>query len=118
MKTPSSTPALLAGVLVTWSILASATAHAWVVVIKNQTNDLVSFCYTINEMGSGCFGSTDVAPNSTATVNTGRACAGRWRVTRARDGQVQTFSRTGGGACADRQLTIRPNGPGFRLEGP
>ena len=117
MDKVSSTSPLLAAAFVIWSILAPATAHAWVVVIKNQTNDLMSFCYTLPEMRSGCFGSTDVPPNGTATVNAGRACAGKWRVTRARDGQVQAFSRPGG-ACADSQLIIRPNGLGFSLEKP
>ena len=91
--------------LAIWSILAPATAHAWVVVIKNHTNELMTFCYTITEMGSGCFGSTDVPPNGTATVNMGRACAGKWRVTRARDGQVQAFSRPGGAASRRLRLT-------------
>jgi hypothetical protein len=112
------TPPLLAGVLVLCCILAPPTARAWVVVIKNQTIDLMSFCYTVAETGSGCFGSTDVPPNGTATVNTGRVCAGKWRVTRARDGQVQAFSRPGGAACGDGQLIIRPNGLGFNLGGP
>ena len=117
MNKSSPTPPLLAGMLAIWSILAPATAHAWVVVIKNHTNELMTFCYTITEMGSGCFGSTDVPPNGTATVNMGRACAGKWRVTRARDGQVQAFSRPGGAACGDGQLIIRPNGLGFSLGG-
>jgi hypothetical protein len=111
-------PSLLAGALAISSILVPATAHAWIVVIKNQTTDLMSFCYTLAEMGSGCFGSTDVPPNGTATVNTGRACAGKWKVTRARDGQVQAVSRLGGAVCGDSQLTIRPNGLGFSLGGP
>jgi len=53
------------------------------------------------EMGSGCFGSTDVPPNRTATIKTGRACAGKWRTVRARDGQVQAFSRPGGAWVSD-----------------
>lgn len=118
MKTPAPTPALPAGALVAWSTVAPATAHLWIVVVKNQTNDLMSFCYTIPEMASGCFGSTDVPPNSTAIVNTGRACAGRWRVSRAPDGHVQTLSRLRGGACGDGRLSIRPNFPGVRLGGP
>lgn len=117
MNTVSSASPLLAAAFVLWSIVAPATVNAWVVVIKNQTNDLMGFCYTLPEMGSGCFGSTDVPPNGTATVNTGRSCAGKWRVTRARDGQVQAFSRPGG-VCADSQLIIRPNGVGFVLELP
>jgi len=76
MNTPSPTRPLLAGVLVIWGILAPAAGYAWVVVVKNQTNELMSFCYTVTEMASGCFGSTDVPPNGTATVNTGMACAG------------------------------------------
>ena len=118
MNTPSPTRPLLAGVLVIWGILAPAAGYAWVVVVKNQTNALMSFCYTVTEMASGCFGSTDVPPNGTATVNTGMACAGKWRVTRARDGQVQAFSRPGGAVCGDSQLIIRPNGLGFSLEKP
>lgn len=118
MKQLSPTRPLLAAVLVIWAVLSPATAQAWVVVIKNQTNELMSFCYTITEMGSGCFGSTDVPPNGTATVNTGMACAGKWRVTRSRDGQVQAFSRPGGAVCGDSQLIIRPNGLGFNLERP
>jgi len=118
MSEPSSTRPLLAGVLVIWGILAPVTGYAWVMVVKNQTNDLMSFCYTVTEMASGCFGSTDVSPNGTATVNTGMACAGKWRVTRARDGQVQAFSRPGGAVCGDSQLIIRPNGLGFSLEKP
>ena len=113
----SSPSPLLAAALLIWGIVAPAAVHAWVVVIKNQTNDLMSFCYTLPEMGSGRFGSTDVPPNGTATVITGRACAGKWRVTRARDGQVQAFSRPGG-VCADSQLIIRPDGLGFALERP
>jgi len=112
------TPPLLAGVLVIWCILAPPTARAWVVVIKNQTTDLMSFCHTVAETGSGCFGGTDVPSKGTATVNTSRVCAGKWRVTRARDGQVQAFSRPGGAACGDGQLIIRPNGLGFSLGGP
>lgn len=113
----SSASRLFAAAFVIWGITAPAAAHAWVVVVKNQTNDLMTFCYTLPEMGAGCFGSTDVPPNGTATVNTGRACAGKWRVTRARDGQVQAFSRAGG-VCADSQLVIRPSGPGVILERP
>ena len=107
-----------AGVLVIWSILAPATGYAWVVVVKNQTNELMSFCYTVTEMASGCFNSTDVPPNGTVAVNAGMACAGKWKVTRARDGQVQAFSRPGGAVCGDSQLIIRPNGLGFSLEKP
>lgn len=117
MDKASSTSPLLAAALCIWSVVAPAAAHAWVVVVKNQTNDLMGFCYTLPEMGTGCFGSTDVPPKGTATVNTGRACAGKWRVTRARDGQVQSFSRPGG-VCADSQLLIRPDGLGFMLERP
>ncbi len=112
-----SSSALLAAVLGIWSVTVPAAAHAWVVVVKNHTSDLMSFCYTLPEMGTGCFGSTDVAPNAAATVNTGRACAGKWKVTRARDGQAQMLSRPGG-VCADGELIIRPDGPGFLLERP
>jgi hypothetical protein len=117
MDKASSTSPWLAAMLVIWSVVAPAAAQAWVVIVKNQTNDLMSFCYTLPEMGTGCFGSTDVPPNGTATVNTGRACTGKWRVTRARDGHVQAFSRPGG-VCADSQLIIRPDGPRFTLERP
>jgi hypothetical protein len=117
MDKGSSISPLLAAMFVLWSIVAPVAAHAWVVVVKNQSNDLMSFCYTLPEMAAGCFGSTDVPPNGTATVNTGRVCAGKWRVTRARDGQVQAYSRPGG-VCADSQLIIRANGQGFMLERP
>jgi hypothetical protein len=110
-------PLLLAGVLVVWGISAPLTARAWVVIVKNQTADLMSFCYTVADAGSGCFGGTDVPPNGTAIVNTGRVCGGKWRVTRARDGHVQATSRPGGAACGDGQLVIRPDGLGFSLGG-
>jgi hypothetical protein len=118
MKTPAPPWCLIAGMLVAWSMVAPATGHAGVVLVKNQTADLMTFCYTLREMGSGCFASTDVPPNGTATVNTGTACAGKWRVTRARDGQVQALSLPGGAVCGDGQLIIRPNGLGFSLERP
>jgi hypothetical protein len=78
----------------------------------------MTFCYTLREMGSGCFGSTDVPPGGTLIVNAGMTCAGKWRVTRARDGQVQTLSLPGGAVCGDGQLIIRHSGLDFSLERP
>lgn len=118
MKSASSSRALLSGLLMAWVLLAPATVHAWVLAIKNLTNETMSVCYIVSGMGSGCFGSAEVPPYGTVTANTGTACVARWKVTRARDGQAQVLSRPSGMACGDRQLIIRPLGPGFSLDTP
>jgi hypothetical protein len=118
MKGASSSCPLLSGLLIAWVLLAPATVHAWVLVIRNLTNETMGVCYIVSGMGSGCFGSAEVPPYGTVTANTGTACVARWKVTRARDGQAQVLSRRSGLACGDRQLFIRPEGPGFSLDPP
>jgi len=109
---------LLSGLSLAWAFLAPATVQAWVLVVRNMTNDTMGVCYTVHGMRSGCFGTFEVPPYGTVTATTGTSCPGRWKVTRVRDGQVRVLSRPGGTGCGDRQLFIYPDGPGFSLKAP
>jgi hypothetical protein len=118
MKRASPSSLLISGLLLAWAIFAPPTVHAWVLVVKNMTNDTMGVCYIVHGMGSVCFGTFEVPPYGTVTATTGTSCVGRWKVTRVRDGQVQALSRPSGPGCGDRQLFIRPDGPGFSLGTP
>lgn len=101
---------------VAWAICSPLPAHAWVLVIRNLTNEAMSVCYFVGGMASSCFGSLEVPPNGTVPANTGTSCIARIKVTRARDGVAQVLSRPTGTGCGDRQLFIRPESGGFNLE--
>lgn len=109
---------LAAGLLVAWVLYAPVTAHAWLLMIRNLTNDAMSVCYSVSGVGSSCFGSFEVPANGTVPANTGTSCVARWKVTRVRDGQVKALSRPTSMGCGDRQLIIHPDGAGFSLDVP
>jgi hypothetical protein len=107
---------LLAGFLLAFAGLLPVAASAWILEIRNTTDDLVGVCYIVQGGPSGCFGSADVPAHGMIRANTGTSCVGRWKVTRARDGMSRTLSRSTGGSCGDSRLAIRPDGAGFLLE--
>lgn len=109
---------LAVGLLVAWILCGPAAAHAWVLVIRNLTNDAMGVCYSVSGMGSSCFGSIEVPAHATVPANTGTSCVSRYKVTRVRDGQAQVLSQPSGTGCGDRQLLIRPDGAGFSLDTP
>jgi len=101
---------------VAWAVGFPAPAHAWVLVIKNLTNEAMSVCYYVAGMASGCFGSLEVPPNGSVPASTGTSCIARIKVTRVRDGLAQVLPRPTGTGCGDRQLSIRRDSGGFTLD--
>jgi hypothetical protein len=116
MPRVSPRPLLLAGFLLAFAVLLPTAAAAWILEVRNTTDDPMGVCYIVRGGPSGCFGSVEVPAHGTVRANTGASCVGRWKVTRTRDGMSQTLSRPTGGGCGDSQLSIRPDGAGFLIE--
>jgi hypothetical protein len=106
------------GLLAAWILCGPSAADAWLLVIRNLTNDAMGVCYSVSGMGTSCFGSIEVPAHATVPANTGATCVARYKVTRVRDGQAQVLSHPSATGCGDRQLLIRPAGAGFSLDTP
>src|SRR5512138_1871611 len=119
MRSRSPRRALAGAALLVGAFLGCPSpAHASVLVFRNLTGDLMSVCYMVGGMSAACFGSADVPPYGTVTVNKGATCVERWKVTRARDGLVKTLVRSKGSGCGDRELIIRREASSFSLDAP
>ena len=56
---------------VAWVLCVPAPVHAWVLVIRNLTNEAMGVCYFASGVGNSCFGSLEVPPNGTVPASTG-----------------------------------------------